>query len=284
MPAKLIKGAKVAEKIRGEIAAELNKLYNLTGLIPGLSVILIGENPASLSHVTNIEKQGAKLGFFSQIHRLPADVGQKEVLELTRELNENNSIHGFMIQLPLPGQIDERAVIEAIDPEKDVEGAHPINLGKLFCDEEGYIPCSASSVMHMIEFTGQPILGKSAVVVGRSNIMGKPLSLLLLRRNTSVTICHTHTKNLAEICREADILVSVVGQPGLITKDYVKPGSIVIDVGLTEVKGRLAGDVAFEEVREVAGWLSPVPGGVGPISITMLFWNTLQAFKRKMQL
>jgi methylenetetrahydrofolate dehydrogenase (NADP+)/methenyltetrahydrofolate cyclohydrolase len=279
MPAKLIKGAKVAERIRGEITAELNKLRRLTGFVPKLSVMLIGENPASLSHVANIEKQGEELGFLVKIYRLPTDAHQKEVVKQILKLNGDKDTHGIMLQLPLPGQIDERAVTMAMDPLKDVEGVHPINLGKLFCDEEGFIPSSAGSVMKMIEYTGQPILGKLAVVVGRSNIMGKPLSLLLLRRNTSVTICHTYTGNLADICREADILVSVAGHPGLITRDFVKPGAIVIDVGVTQIGGRLVGDVAFEEVRQIAGWLSPVPGGVGPISITMLFENTLQAFK-----
>ena len=281
MPAKLIKGDIVAEKIRNEILAELKILYHATALIPGLAVIIAGESPASLAHIASIEKQSKKMGFFYQAHRLSYDTTQEEILNAVYELNDNKKIHGFMVQLPLPEQINKWAILEAIDPEKDVECAHPINVGKLFSNEQGYIPCSANSVMQMIEFTSKPVLGKSAVIVGRSNILSKPLSLLLLRRNASVTICHTYTKHLVEICKEADILISATGRPGLITADYVKPDAIVIDVGVTRVKDRLLGDVAFEEVREIASWISPVPGGVGPINITMLLMNTLQAFKKK---
>lgn len=284
MPAKLIRGNEVAERIQAEISAELNELYKKTGKIPGLAVVMAGENPASVSYVISKEKQSKKLGFYSQVHRLPENVSQEELLNLIQELNEDSRIHGFMVQLPLPEHINERAVLDAIDPSKDVDGTHPINLGKLFSNEKGFIPCTANSIMKMIEFTRQPVSGKSAVVVGRSNIVGKPLSLLLLRRNASITICHSKTRDLPQICCEADILVVAVGKPELVRSDWIKPGAIVIDVGVSQVGDKLVGDIAFEEAKEVAGWLSPVPGGVGPITITMLLWNTLEAFKQQLEL
>lgn len=281
MTAKLIKGDEVADKVRLEISAELKDLYEKTNLIPGLAVILVGENPASLSYVINKEKQSKMLGFYSEVHRLPASASEDEILNVVHQLNDDDRIHGLMVQLPLPEHINEKKIIDAIDPDKDVEGVHPINMGKLFSDEKGFPPCTAYSVMQMIEFTRQPVYGKTAVVIGRSNIVGKPLSLLLLRRNASVTICHSHTRDLPEICREADILISATGTPELVKGDWVKPGAIVIDVGVTHVGDKLKGDVVFEEAAEKAGWISPVPGGVGPLTITMLLKNTLEAFKKK---
>lgn len=281
MTAKLIKGDEVANKIRMELSADLKDLYEKTNRIPGLAVIMVGENPASLSYVINKEKQSKKLGFYSEVHRLLSSASEEEILTVIRQLNEDDRIHGLMVQLPLPEHINEKVIIDAIDPEKDVEGVHPINMGKLFSDEKGYPPCTAYSIMQMIEFTRQPVYGKTAVVIGRSNIVGKPLSLLLLRRNASVTICHSYTTNLPDICREADILVSATGKPELVRGDWIKPGAIVIDVGVTQVDDKLTGDVVFEEAVEKAGWISPVPGGVGPITITMLLKNTLEAFKKK---
>lgn len=283
MPATLIKGDEIAENVRADITNELNKLYDKTGMVPGLAVVMVGENPASLSYVTNKEKQSQKLGFYSQVRRLPEDISQDALLEVIEELNEDEKIHGFMVQLPLPDHIEERTILNAIDPEKDIDGAHPITMGKLFSDEKGYIACTANSIMRMIEHTRQPVFGKSAVLIGRSNIVGKPLALLLLRRNASVTICHSKSSDLGDICREADILVVAAGKTGLVKGEWIKPGAIVIDVGVTQVGDRLVGDVDFEEAKKVAGWISPVPGGVGPITIAMLMWNALEAYKREIE-
>ncbi len=284
MPANLIKGDEVAESVRTEIVKELGRIYDETGLVPGLAVVLVGQNPASLSYVINKEKQSKKLGFYSEVRRLPEDISQDDLLEVIEELNEDEKIHGFMVQLPLPEHLDERAILTAIDPEKDIDGTHPINMGKLFSDEKGFIACTAHSILHMIEHTKQPVYGKSAVLIGRSNIVGKPLALILLRRNASVTLCHSKTVGLADICREADILVAAAGSTGLVKGDWVKPGAIVIDVGVTQVGDRLVGDVDFDQAKEVASWISPVPGGVGPITITMLMWNALEAFKYKLEI
>ncbi|MEW5922042.1 MAG: bifunctional 5,10-methylenetetrahydrofolate dehydrogenase/5,10-methenyltetrahydrofolate cyclohydrolase [Bacillota bacterium] len=281
MPAKLIKGDEVAARLREEMAAELEDLYEETGRVPGLAVIIVGEEPASLSYVTNIEKSCVSLGFNVQIHRLPVDVAEGELRRLIDELNFNSKIDGIMVQLPLPEHLNTHVILEALDPEKDVDGAHPVNMGKLFSDEKGYIPSTAHSIMRMIEFTRQPLYGKSAVLIGRSNIVGKPLSLLMLRRNASLTICHSYTEDLPAICREADILVAAIGKPGYVKGDWIKPGAIVIDVGVTQIDGKMVGDVDFAAARSVAGWISPVPGGVGPITITMLKWSTLEAFKKR---
>lgn len=283
MPALLIKGDEVANKVRSEISAELKDLYEKTDRVPGLAVVIVGEHPASLSYVINKEKQSKKLGFYSEVHRISADASHEDIITVIQQLNEDDNIHGIMVQLPLPEKIDEKAVLDAIDPDKDVEGIHPINMGKLFSDVKGFLPCTAYSILQMIEFTRQPVFGKSAVLISRSNIVGKPLSLLLLRRNASVTVCHSLTKDLADICREADILVTAAGKPELVKGDWVKPGAMVIDVGMTQVGDKLVGDVVFEEAKEIAGWISPVPGGVGPITITMLMKNTLEAFKKKLE-
>jgi methylenetetrahydrofolate dehydrogenase (NADP+) / methenyltetrahydrofolate cyclohydrolase len=281
MPAKLIKGEKVAARLYEEMAAELKDIYEDTGQMPGLAVIIVGEDPASLSYVTNIEKQGKQLGFDVVVHRLTVDVSEGELLKLIDELNYNDDVHGIMVQLPLPQHINPYVVQETVDPEKDVDGAHPINMGKLFSDEKGYIPSTVHSVMHMIEFTRQPLYGKKAVLIGRSNIVGKPLSLLMLRRNASLTICHSYTEDLPDICREADVLIAATGKPGFVKEDWIKPGAIVIDVGVSQVDGKLVGDVDFAAAKNTAGWISPVPGGVGPITITMLKWSTLEAFKKR---
>ncbi|MDO9536270.1 MAG: bifunctional 5,10-methylenetetrahydrofolate dehydrogenase/5,10-methenyltetrahydrofolate cyclohydrolase [Bacillota bacterium] len=284
MPALLIKGDEVANKVRSEISAELKDLYEKTDRVPGLAVVIVGEHPASLSFVINKEKQSKKLGFYSEIHRLSAEASHEDILTVIQQLNGDDNIHGIMVQLPLPEKINEKAILDAIDPDKDVEGVHPINMGKLFSDEKGFLPCTAYSIMQMIEFPRQPVFGKSAVLISRSNIVGKPLSLLLLRRNASVTVCHSQTKDLADICREADILVTAAGKPELVKGDWVKPGAMVIDVGMTQVGDKLVGDVVFEEAKEIAGWISPVPGGVGPITITTLMKNTLEAFKKKLEI
>ncbi len=281
MTASLIKGDEVAESVRAEIASELSRLQDQTGRVPGLAVVMVGENPASLSYVTNKEKQSRNMGFYSEVRRLSEDISPEALLAVIDELNEDEKIHGLMVQLPLPGHIDERMILNSISPEKDVDGTHPISMGKLFSDERGFIACTAHGILHMIEYTKQPVYGKSAVLIGRSDIVGKPLALLLLRRNASVTLCHSKTVNLPEVCREADILVAAAGSAELVKADWVKPGAIVIDVGLTLIYDKLVGDVKFDEVKEVAAWISPVPGGVGPITIAMLMWNTLEAFKEQ---
>lgn len=281
MPAKLIKGDKVAATLREQMAAELKDLYRETGQMPGLAVIIVGEDPASLSYVTSLEAKSSEIGFNTQIHRLSSDVTEGELLQLVDDLNFDDDMHGIMLQLPLPQHLDPHVIQEAIDPDKDVDGAHPVNMGKLFSDEKGYIPSTVHSIMRMIDFTRQPLYGKSAVLIGRSNIVGKPLSLLMLRRNASLTICHSYTEDLPAICRGADILVSAIGKPKYVKEDWVKPGAIVIDVGVNQLDGKLVGDVDFAEAKNTAGWISPVPGGVGPITITILKLSTLEAFKKR---
>jgi len=282
LTARLIKGDEVAEEVRAEISSELKDLYDGTGYVAGLAVIVVGENPTSLAYISNCEKQGEKMGISIQVHRLDQNISQEELLEIIEELNDDFFIHGIMIQMPLPEHLDHKVIVETIDPDKDVEGVHPITMGKLFSDEKSFIPCTAHSIMKMIEHTRQPVYGKSAVIIGRSNIVGKPLSLLLLRRNASITICHTGTVNLPDICREADIVVAAAGTPYMVEGNWIKQDAIVLDVGVTQVEDKMVGDVNFQECREVASWISPVPGGVGPLTITMLMWNTLEAFRKKM--
>lgn len=280
MPAKLIKGDEVAAPLRDKLAAEIKNLNETTGLTPGLAVILAGENHASLSYVRNLEKRSGLSGLNVQTHRLSAHVPEGDLIRLIAELNDDDSIHGIIVQLPLPAHMDAHAVLESIDPDKDVDGAHPINMGKLFSNEKGYIPSTANAIMQMIEYTGQPLYGKAAVLIGRNNVVGKPLSLLMLRRNASLTICHSYTKNLGEICREADILAAAAGKPEYVKGEWIKPGAIVIDAGVTRIEGKPVGDIDFAAAKSVAGWLSPVPGGVGPVITTMLQWSTVEAFKK----
>ncbi|HTX71410.1 MAG TPA: tetrahydrofolate dehydrogenase/cyclohydrolase catalytic domain-containing protein [Rectinemataceae bacterium] len=285
MAAQVIDGKKVAEEIRAEIRASTERLA-ARHVVPGLAVILVGEDPASVSYVTGKEKACRENGLRSLEHRLPATAGQDELLALVRRCNEDPEIHGILVQLPLPPHIDERSVIEAISPEKDVDGFTPINIGRLVLDDPCFIPCTPAGVVQLIKRSGLVTDGAHAVIVGRSNIVGRPLMNLLIRRslNATVTVCHTGTRNLAELCREADILIPCVGRAGLITGDMIKPGACVIDVGVNQIedsshpKGhRLVGDVDYAAAVERAGWITPVPGGVGPMTITMLLWNTVQA-------
>lgn len=279
----LIKGPEVAKEIKESIQEELIVLKDEIGKVPGLAVVLIGEDPASQAYVKNKEKQSKEVGFYSEVHRLPKETTQKDLLTLIDKLNNDDNIHGILVQLPLPDHIAEEPVIEAISPEKDVDGFHPINVGNLMIGEDCYIPCTPHGVIKMIEYTGEDIKGKNAVVVGRSNIVGKPVALLLLQKHATVTICHSRTKDIGEVCRQADILIVAVGRPKMITGDMVKPGAIVIDVGINRVDKKLVGDVDFESAEKVAGWITPVPGGVGPMTITMLLENTLEAFKRSLK-
>ncbi|MCW3490266.1 bifunctional methylenetetrahydrofolate dehydrogenase/methenyltetrahydrofolate cyclohydrolase FolD [Dethiobacter alkaliphilus] len=281
MTAKLISGPEVAAAIREQISTELASLKEKTGKVPGLAVILVGEDPASQAYVGNKEKTAGKLGFHSVVDRVSADITQEELLKKIDDLNNDEDIQGILVQLPLPDHIEEKAVIDAIAVEKDVDGFHPINVGNLMIGDDCYIPCTPHGCMKMLEHIGYDLKGKNAVVVGRSNIVGKPVALLMLQQHATVTICHSRTADLGAVCREADVLVVAVGRPNMITGDMVKPGAVVIDVGINRVDGKLVGDVEFDSAKEVASHITPVPGGVGPMTITMLMLNTLEAFKRK---
>ncbi|MCX7026218.1 MAG: bifunctional methylenetetrahydrofolate dehydrogenase/methenyltetrahydrofolate cyclohydrolase FolD [Spirochaetes bacterium] len=288
MGARIIDGRLVAAEIRGEVKARAAKLA-AKGIVPGLAVILVGLDPASLSYVTAKEKACAENGLASFEVKMPAETSQEELLAVVRRFNADSRVHGILVQLPLPKHIDEKAVIGTIAPEKDVDGFTPINVGRMVLDEPCFLPCTPAGVIELIKRSGVPTDGARAVVVGRSNIVGKPLMNLLVRKsvNATVTICHTGTKDLALHVREADIVVACAGKPGLVTAEMLKPGCCVIDVGVNRVedpsvaKGyRLKGDVDFEAASKVAGWITPVPGGVGPMTITMLLANTVDAAAR----
>ncbi|MBN2984440.1 bifunctional methylenetetrahydrofolate dehydrogenase/methenyltetrahydrofolate cyclohydrolase FolD [Cohnella algarum] len=277
MSAKLIEGKKISDQIRAEIKDEVAKLKS-SGIQPGLAVILVGEDPASQVYVRNKAKACEDLGFYSEVHRLSAETSQAELLELIGRLNAQDSVHGILVQLPLPKHIEEKAVIDAIAVEKDVDGFHPVSVGNMVIGDDALLPCTPAGVIELLKRTGNSPAGKHAVVIGRSNIVGKPVSLLLLREHATVTICHSRTPNLAEVSRQADIVVAAVGVPKLVKGDWIKPGAVVIDVGVNRLPdGKLCGDVDFAEASEVAGWITPVPGGVGPMTITMLMKNTLKA-------
>ncbi|GIO30745.1 MULTISPECIES: bifunctional methylenetetrahydrofolate dehydrogenase/methenyltetrahydrofolate cyclohydrolase FolD [Paenibacillus] len=280
MTATIISGKQVSEDIRGRIAGEVKGLA-AKGVVPGLAVVLVGEDPASQVYVRNKEKACHDLGFYSEVHRLPAETSQAQLLALVDELNRKEAIDGILVQLPLPGHIDEKAVINAIAVGKDVDGFHPVNVGNLVIGDDSLLPCTPAGVIELIKRAGISLSGKHAVVIGRSNIVGKPVSLLLQRENATVTMCHSRTENMAEIARQADVLVVAIGRANFIDASYVKPGAVVIDVGMNRLEnGKLAGDVDFDSVKEVCGPITPVPGGVGPMTITMLMQNTLIAAKR----
>lgn len=280
MTATIISGKQVSEEIRGSIAVEVKALA-AKGVVPGLAVVLVGEDPASQVYVRNKEKACHDLGFYSEVHRLPAETSQADLLALVEKLNSQNNIDGILVQLPLPGHIDEKAVINAIAVDKDVDGFHPVNVGNLVIGDDSLLPCTPAGVIELIKRAGISLSGKHAAVIGRSNIVGKPVSLLLQRENATVTMCHSRTANMAEITRQADVLVVAIGRANFIDASYVKPGAVVIDVGMNRLdNGKLAGDVDFESVKEVSGPITPVPGGVGPMTITMLMQNTLLAAKR----
>ena len=264
--------AKCKEQIRQEVQALDRK--------PGLAVIIVGENPASRVYVNNKRKDCEECGFYSEEYALPAATSQKELLELIHTLNQRKDIDGILCQLPLPKGLDEEAVLLAIDPQKDVDGFHPMNAGALLIGKDGFLPCTPAGVMKLLEEYGIDPLGKHCVVVGRSNIVGKPMALLLLRAHGTVTICHSKTPDLAEVCRSADILVAAVGKRNLITGDMVKDGAVVVDVAMNHNEaGKLCGDVSYEEVASRASYITPVPGGVGPMTRAMLMENTLKAAK-----
>ena len=278
MSAVRMDGKMVSAKVRGSILEEVNGLKE-KGIRPGLAVIIVGEDPASKVYVRNKERACEECGFYSEKYALPEETTQEELLGLIDELNHNPHIDGILCQLPVPKHIDEQAIIDAISPEKDVDAFHPINVGKIMVGNFDFLPCTPAGVMQLLEEYSIDPNGKNCVVIGRSNIVGKPMAMLLLHKNGTVTICHSRTKNLKEFCAQADILVAAVGKADFVTADMVKEGAVVIDVGMNRKDGKLCGDVAFDEVNEKASYLTPVPGGVGPMTITMLMKNTLKAAK-----
>lgn len=279
MTATIIDGKQVAQDIRLEIKQEVEELKQ-KGFQPGLAVVLVGEDPASQSYVKGKEKGCQEVGIYSRVIRKPDTITQEELLALVEELNQDSQIHGILVQLPLPKHISEDLVIQAIDPKKDVDGFHPISVGNMVIGAPCFLPCTPHGIIEIMKRSGVDIAGKHAVVIGRSNIVGKPVSMLLLRENATVSICHSRTKNLAEMTKQADILVAAVGKAHFIGAEHVKPGAVVIDVGVNRIEtGKLVGDVRFDEVKEVASHITPVPGGVGPMTITMLLKNTVDACK-----
>jgi methylenetetrahydrofolate dehydrogenase (NADP+)/methenyltetrahydrofolate cyclohydrolase len=277
MTATIINGKEIAEKKRMEIAEEVSKLKKL-GVTPGLAVILVGNNHASRTYVTNKEKACKELGMNSVLIELPEEISEQELLSKIDELNRDNYIHGILVQLPIPKHIDEKKVIESISPFKDVDGFHPINIGRMMTGQNAFLPCTPYGIMVLLEETGISIAGKHVVVVGRSNIVGKPVGQLFLNQHATVTYCHSKTKDLKMHTNQADILIAAVGIPNFITAEHVKDGAVVIDVGINRNEaGKLCGDVAFAEVSEKAGYITPVPKGVGPMTITMLMFNTLKS-------
>lgn len=286
---KIIDGKLLAQNLRAEIAAGVEKLKSERGVTPGLAVILVGDNPASVSYVTAKEKACAEAGMYSREIRLPESTTEAELVKLVGDLNADPAIHGILVQLPVPKHISDKAVIDAIAPEKDVDGFTPVNVGRMLIGERCFLPCTPHGIVKLIEFSGMDTKGKHAVVIGRSNIVGKPVAALLARKecNATVTLCHTGTPDVGKFTREADIVVVAAGRPGTLTGDMLKPGAVVIDVGVNRVpdatkpKGfRLVGDADFDSCSKVAGAITPVPGGVGPMTITMLLWNTLESARR----
>ncbi len=277
---KLIDGKQIAKEIRVELKKEVDALKEKTGKVPGLAVVLVGEDPASATYVRMKGKACEEAGFLSRTHRLSENTTQKELLDLVKQLNDDDEIHGILVQLPLPDGLDEQEVLYTIDPEKDVDGFHPFNVGRLMTGDPSFVPCTPRGVIELLDRSGVEIKGKRAVVIGRSNIVGKPVALLLLQKHATVTICHSRTQDLPGVVREADIVVAAVGRPEMVKGDWIKEGAIVIDVGVNRVgEKKLVGDVAFDEAKEVASLITPVPGGVGPMTIAMLLQNTLESFK-----
>ena len=277
MAANIIDGKAIADRIRQSLKDDIQRLNAKKGIVPGLTVILVGKDPASQVYVRNKERACMEVGIRSKVIYMDQGVSQDDLLQEIYRLNQDKETHGILVQLPLPSHIDEAAVINAIDPRKDVDGFHPITVGKLFVGESGFEPCTPKGIITLIKETGQDISGKHAVIIGRSNIVGKPVSIMLLKENATVTICHSKTSNLKDVASRADILVVAMGQPEFIDDEYIKEGAIVIDVGTSRVGGKLKGDVVFDKVVHKAGWITPVPGGVGPMTITMLLKNTVQA-------
>lgn len=274
MAAKIIDGKAVSAAVKEQVRQEIER----EGLEIGLAVVIVGDDPASRVYVNNKKKACEACGIKSFEYALPADTTEEQLLELVDTLNEDKNVNGILVQLPLPKHLNEEKVIERISPKKDVDAFHESNVGRIMIGNYAFLPCTPAGCMELIRSTGVDVSGKECVVVGRSNIVGKPMAMLLLHANGTVTVCHSRTKDLAEVCRRADILVAAVGRPNFVTADMVKPGAVVIDVGINRLEnGKLCGDVKFDEVSEVAGWITPVPGGVGPMTIAMLMKNTVMA-------
>ncbi|EDO0251220.1 bifunctional methylenetetrahydrofolate dehydrogenase/methenyltetrahydrofolate cyclohydrolase FolD [Listeria monocytogenes] len=276
----IIDGKKLAKEIQEKVTREVAELVK-EGKKPGLAVVLVGDNQASRTYVRNKQKRTEEAGMKSVLIELPENVTEEKLLSVVEELNEDKTIHGILVQLPLPEHISEEKVIDTISYDKDVDGFHPVNVGNLFIGKDSFVPCTPAGIIELIKSTGTQIEGKRAVVIGRSNIVGKPVAQLLLNENATVTIAHSRTKDLPQVAKEADILVVATGLAKFVNKDYIKPGAIVIDVGMDrDENNKLCGDVDFDDVVEEAGFITPVPGGVGPMTITMLLANTLKAAKR----
>ena len=276
--ANIIDGKQISAQVRAELKAETEKFAQETGIRPGLAVIIVGSDPASQVYVRNKRRACEEVGYYSEAYELPEETTQEELNALVDRLNADDKIHGILCQLPLPKHLDENEVILRIDPKKDVDAFHPYNVGKIMIGDYAYLPCTPAGVMVLLERSGIDPAGKECVVVGRSNIVGKPQAMLLLHANGTVTVCHSRTKDLAEVCRRADILVASIGKPDFFTGDMIKEGAVVIDVGINRrADGTLTGDVDFASVAPKASYITPVPGGVGPMTITMLMQNTLTA-------
>ena len=281
--AKILSGKIVSARVKDELKKEVEELSQ-RGKQTGLAVVLVGDDSASKVYVRNKEKACEEVGIYSEVHRLSENTSEEELLKLINELNENDKIDGILVQLPLPIHLDDKVIIDNIKPEKDVDAFHPSNVGKIMIGDYDFLPCTPAGIMELIHESGVEVDGKTCVVIGRSDIVGKPMSMLLLHENGTVTTCHSHTKNLAEVTKSADILVAAVGIPKFVKADMVKPGAVVIDVGMDrDENGKLCGDVDFNEVEPVAGAITPVPGGVGPMTIAMLMRNTVTASKKKLE-
>lgn len=280
----MIDGKAVAKEIQKQIKDEVEGLKRRWGMVPGLGVVLVGDDPGSHLYVKNKEKACKEVGIRSEEHLLPESVSEKELLALIHNLNKNKNIHGILVQLPLPAHIQTDKVLEAVSPYKDIDGFHPVNLGMLLIGGAGFRPCTPMGIMKLLDAIYCDPKGKNAVVVGRSNIVGKPVALMLLERHATVTICHSRTANLRDEVSRADILVVAIGKAGFVRGDWIKPGAVVIDVGVNRLpSGKLSGDVEFETAKDRASWITPVPGGVGPMTICMLLFNTLRAAKNSLQ-
>ncbi len=281
MPAQLIDGKKLAESLQVEIARGVADLQKAHGFVPGLAVVLVGDNEASKVYVRNKEAACKKAGMHAEQINLPAATSQGELLKIVDRLNRDPKIHGILVQLPLPKQIDSKKILEAIAPEKDADGFHPVNMGNLLIGRPGVVPCTPLGCMKMLESIGENLEGKDAIVVGRSNIVGKPMAVLLTQKNATVTVAHSKTRDLPHKVLRADVVVAAIGRANYIRGEWIKEGAVVIDVGMNRgADGKLCGDVEFAKAKERAAWITPVPGGVGPMTITMLLWNTLEAAKK----
>jgi methylenetetrahydrofolate dehydrogenase (NADP+)/methenyltetrahydrofolate cyclohydrolase len=301
--ARILDGKAVAQKLRDEVARGCADLASTRGIVPGLTVVLVGDDPASAIYVKNKEKAATAAGIASRVQRMPSSTSEAELLSTIAALNRDGAVHGILVQLPLPRAITEASILEAVDPAKDVDGFHPVNAGRLLAGRPGFVPCTPAGIIELLKRHEIPLSGKRAVVIGRSNIVGKPMALLLLQENCTVTVCHSRTQDLAAIAAEGEILVAAVGKLGLVTRSFIRPGAVVVDVGIHRVEDEatcrqlfgddearlravreqgstLAGDVHPLEARERAGWITPVPGGVGPLTIAMLLQNTLLAARR----